>query len=153
MIDNDVGSVIELDLGAAAEYLADRPYVRLQAFADLLGWHGLRPYVFRIVLKERNEEIIQIGYWSGDQDFQLRLSECRQHTSSYSASVNAERHGVAHSGVHSFELYVDDPRLVGEAERLRPYLFRDNYLDPAWCANFAREYPELRNTGIALNNG
>jgi len=40
---------------------------------------------------------------------------------------------------------------LSEAERLACFLNRDNYLDPVWCSNFAREYPELRNTGIAPN--
>jgi hypothetical protein len=54
--------------------------------------------------------------------------------------------------MHEFTLYTNQEQLISEAERLACFLHRDNYLDPTWCINFAREYPELRNPGVAPND-
>ena len=147
-------SIIELGLNEAFRHIADRPYRRLREFAARLDWDELTPRVCRVegVSAPLPNDGIVIRYRAGEDDFYLNLVEKPWgNPSRYSAHVCATKYGIAYSGMHEFTLFTDPVQLISEAERLACFLNRDNYLDPVWCSIFAREYPELRNTGIAPN--
>jgi hypothetical protein len=147
--------LIELGLSEASRHLADRPFWRLQVFAARFNWHGLTPHVSRVdgASAPLPNDGIVIRYQAGEDDFCLNLVETPWgNPSRYTAHVRATRYGIACSGMHKFTLYTDEEQLISEAKRLACFLLRDNDLDPAWCINFAGEFPELRNAEAAPND-
>ena len=128
--------------------LATQPLARMQQFAELLGWRGLRLGHVRLCDDEAARadapDGMVIFYQTTDEKFNLQINtyphgQCRQHR----ATVKAERYGIRHVGWHEFELLDDPDKLRQEADRLRPWLDRRLFRDAKRRRQFKLAHPEL----------
>jgi len=126
--------------------LERQPLTKMQLFASLLGWNGLRLEHVRLPDKEQASTGVGvvIFYMTTDPKFNLQINtfphgQYRRHR----ATVNAERYSIIHVGWHDFELADDDQSLLVEAERLKPWLYRPQFKRRNWCRQFINAHPEL----------
>lgn len=126
------------------------PYWRLRWFASLLGWNGLRMNWITFTQAEAAKwdtvpvSRILVCYGTTDEEFRIQINEKPGgQTGHYQAMVGPFRYGIHAIGWFPFELFDDDRKLVDEAERLRPWLGRQQFRDPKLRAAFKARHPEL----------
>lgn len=131
------------------EIVAQQPYARMQYFASLLGWRGLRLLSIQLSKEEIRRctnipDGIVIVYDTCDLKFSLQINTYPHgQTRFHAATVKAERYGIFNIGWHPFELFDEDELLLAEAKRLQPILSRQLYKDRRWRWSFALQHPEL----------
>src|SRR5687768_5379528 len=82
-----------------------KPYRRLIAFADALGWHGLRMW------QNRDTATVATWYATTDRKCFLQINEHPiGNESTYAAAVYASRYGIC-TGWHRFTLSDQQPEL------------------------------------------
>ena len=127
------------------EVLSVQPFARMRRFAEQLGWRGLRLEYFRLWDDNECPEITQrvvIYYITTDEKFNLQINtQPHGQTRVHSAVVKAQRHGIIHTPWQDFELFEEDALLQGEVERLRPWLYRENFKNRAWRRRMEAEHP------------
>ncbi|HVX09843.1 MAG TPA: hypothetical protein VHC22_01455 [Pirellulales bacterium] len=107
-------------------------------FASLLNWNGLQLQWVRL-----DEEII-VSYVTTDIEFHIQINELRNHPGLHQATTGPFRYGIGpHVGWHRFELFDDDARLLAESQRLKPFLDRQQFRDPARRVLWKKAHPEL----------
>ncbi len=131
------------------EIVARQPLARMQYFASLLGWRGLRLFSHRIPAEAIVPEVnipdgIVIYYCTSDVKFSLQINaNPHGQTRFHSATVRADRYGILHTGWHPFELFDDEEPLIAEAQRLKSNLGRHLFRDRQWRWSLALQHPEL----------
>ena len=121
--------------------LERQPLLRMQRFAELLGWRGLQLDCIR---DPKVEGGVFISYMTSDWKFNLQINtQPHGQMRFHAATVKAERYRFSGLPFQSFELFDDEGCLQKEADRLRPLLARRNFKTPAWRRRFAAEHPKL----------
>lgn len=119
-------------------------------FASLLNWHGLELEWVRFsdedAVRYRGvpERRIQVYYVTTDQEFHIQINGL-DHPRLYQATVGPFRYGISQVkiGWHRFELFDDDTKLMAEAQRLKPFLDRQQFRDPARRAAWKKAHPQF----------
>ena len=128
--------------------LANQPSARMEFFAGLLGWRGLRLWKHLLsdddVSTANLKNPLVIWYETTDEKFNLQINQYPiGQTRTYQATVKAERYGIGSVGWHSFEMFEDDESLKREAARLRPWLERRQFKDRKLRMRFIAAHPEI----------
>jgi hypothetical protein len=130
------------------EVLAQQPKAKIEYFAGLLGWHGIR--LWKVLLSDDDirtaklKNALVICYETTDEKFNLQINPHPiGQTRTYRATVKAERYGIANVGWHDFELFDDEETLRREADRLRPWLERRQFKNPKLRREFIAAHPEI----------
>ena len=126
-----------------------KPIARMRWFASLLNWRGLQ--LERVVFTDEQiaewnvpQSGIVTYYMTPDLKFNLQINETPNGQSvTHQATIKADRYGIANIGWHPFTLNEENDSLRAEAERLRPWLERNNYKNRKWLRQFKRENPEM----------
>jgi hypothetical protein len=127
-----------------------KPFWHMRRFAAMLGWHGLRLEWVRFRDEDAARDVgmpeskILVYYLTTDREFSIQINELPPHDGRlHQATVGAFRYGITQLGWHPFELFGDAANLATEAERLRPFLDRQQFRDPLRRAAFKKTHPEL----------
>jgi hypothetical protein len=136
---------------AQRDIVVAKPYWRMCAFAAMLNWHGLRLEWIRFTEEEAAtwpnvpESRIVVHYVTTDQGFHIQINEVRDRPALYHATVGPFRYGIwqLSIGWHRFELFSNDADLAAEARRLKPFLDRQQFRNPARRAAWKKAHPEL----------
>jgi hypothetical protein len=127
-----------------------KPYWRMRWFASQLNWNGLQLEWVRLsdedVVRSSGvpESRILVYYVTTDQEFHIQINELPDHPRLHQATVGPFRYGIGpHVGWQRFELFDDDTNLIAEAQRLKPFLDRQQFRDPARRAAWRKAHPEL----------
>jgi len=118
------------------EILMTKPHARMRRFAELLNWRGLQmEWIIyareEIAWQSVPEPYVVTYYITSDVKFNLQINEKPDGQSlTHQATVKADRYGIRDVGWHPFTLFDNDKELLGEAERLRPWIDRRTYKDP-----------------------
>jgi len=130
--------------------ILSKPIWRMRRFAAMLGWNGLQLDWIRFTSEEaaRNNTIpkslVLAHYLTTEWEFHIQINELPSGQSRFhQASVAPNRYGFKHLGWHKFELFDDDDALTAEADRLRPWLDRQQFRNPKRRAIVKKEHPEL----------
>lgn len=135
-----------------------KPYWRMGWFASLLNWHALQLEWVNLsqIAATRGPDVpeskILVYYVTTDREFHLQINELPDHPKLYQATVGPFRYGIGLIGWHRFELCDDDADLIAEAQRLKPFLDRQQFRDPVKRAAWKKAHPEFvlkRRTGHA----
>ena len=116
---------------------------RLQQFAAMLGWRGLRElrHIVNDDEDRRSAGSLIRWYESGSRDrmfLQINESPC------YQAAVYAMRYRLC-TGWHAFTLYADARKQAIEAARLEGWLHRKWFTTIQCRREFRRRHPECCN--------
>lgn len=132
------------------ELVLAKPYWRMRTFASMLNWHGLRLEWIRF----RDEDAarsptvpacrILVYYVTTDQEFHIQINELPDQPDLYHATVGPFRYGISQIAIgwHRFELFSSDADLAIEARRLKPFLDRQQFRNPARRAAWKKAHPE-----------
>ncbi len=130
-----------------------KPYWRIRWFASILNWNGLRLEWIRLsdVDAERwpdgTESKIIVYYRTTDKHFHLQINELPDRPKLHQATIWPLRYGIGPADVavgwHRFDLFDDDDDLIAEAQRLKPFLDRQQLRDPARRAAWKKTHPEF----------
>ena len=126
-----------------------KPIGRMRWFASHLNWRALQ--LERIIFSQDEIEKWNVPdsgiityYMTPDLKFNLQINETPNGQScTHQATIKADRYGIGNIGWHPFTLHEDDASLLGEVERLRPWLERNQYKNRKWLRQFKSEHPEL----------
>lgn len=141
---------------AQRDIVLAKPYWRMRAFASMLNWHGLRLTWIRFTDEDAAawptvpESRILASYVTTDQEFHIQINELPDHPRLYNATVGPFRYGISQLAIgwHRFELFSSDAGLANEAQRLKPFLDRQQFRNPTRRAAWKRTHPEfLLKTG------
>lgn len=127
-----------------------KPYWRMRWFASLLSWNGLQLEWLRVIEAGAArrpgvaESEVLVYYATTDREFHIQINELPDRPTLHQATIGPLRYGIGpHVGWHRFELFDDDARLIAEAQRLKPFLDRQQFRDPARRAAWKKAHPEL----------
>ncbi|HJT32426.1 MAG TPA: hypothetical protein VJ783_10320 [Pirellulales bacterium] len=127
-----------------------KPYWRMRWFASLLNWNGLQLQWLRLsaadaaALPGVREPEIAVFYVTTDREFHIQINELPDRPTLHQATIGPFRYGIGpHVGWHRFELFDDDADLIAEAQRLKPFLDRQQFRDPARRAAWKKGHPDL----------
>lgn len=129
-----------------------KPYWRMRWFASLLNWHGLVLEWVRFGDEDARTSIgvsesrILVYYVTNDREFHIQINELPDGPNVYQATMGPFRYGIGCHfaiGWHRFELFENDAELVAEAQRLKPFLDRQQFRDPVRRAAWKKAHPEF----------
>jgi len=126
--------------------ILSKPIWRMRRFAAMLGWNGLQLEWIRLSPEEAASPNCSVVayYLTTDQKLRIQINEIPAGQSRFhQAIVVASRNGIGVFDWHKFELFDDDDSLAAEADRLRPWLDRQQFRNPKRRAIFKKEHPEL----------
>jgi hypothetical protein len=147
MIRGDLGRLTQ----EQRESVLAEPCWRIRRFASLLNWNGLELEWIRFNAEDSPhskgvpESRILVYYLTTDQEFHIQINVVPDHPKRYQATVGPFRYGISQIkiGWHRFELFDDDAKLTAEALRLKPFLDRQQFRDPARRAAWKKSHPEF----------
>jgi hypothetical protein len=132
------------------EIVLAKPFWRLRRFASLLGWNGLRLEWVRFRDEDSTRDLgvpdskILVHYVTTDWEFHIQINELPPYDGRlHQATVGPFRYGIRQLNWYPFEVFDGDAELVAEAERLHPFLDRQQFRDPRRRATFKKAHPEL----------
>lgn len=130
-----------------------KPYWRMRWFASMLNWEGLVVEWVRISDEDSLNSIgvpesrIDVYYVTNDREFHIQINELPDRSNLYQATMGPFRYGIGciHRAIgwHRFELFENDAHLIAEAQRLKPFLDRQQFRDPARRATWKKAHPEF----------
>lgn len=144
------GDVWRLNPRQRAIVLAE-PRWRMRWFASQLNWNGLNLEWVRFSDEDAlrgigvAESKIHIYYLTTNLRFSIQINKLHNHPRLYQASVGPERYGICQIDIdwHRFELFDDDAQLEAEARRLKPFLDRQLFRNPARRAAWKKTHGEF----------
>jgi hypothetical protein len=125
------------------------PCWRMRWFASLLNWNGVRLEWVRFRDEDARNSIgvpasrILLHYVTTDQEFHIQINALADCVRLYQATIGPFRYGISQVPWHRFELFDDDAKLVSEAQRLKPFLDRQQFRDPVRRAAWKKANPEF----------
>jgi hypothetical protein len=128
-----------------------KPYWRMRSFASMLNWRGLRLTWIRFTDDDAAawptvpESRILVSYVTTDQEFHIQINELPDQPNLYNAAVGPFRYGISQPAIgwHRFQLFGSETDLAIEARRLKPFLDRQQFRNPARRAAWKRAHPEF----------
>jgi hypothetical protein len=136
---------------AQRDIVLGKPYWRMRMFASMLNWHGLRLAWIRFTEEDAAtwasvpESRIVVYYATTDPEFHIQVNELSDRPALHNATVGPFRYGISQLAIgwHRFELFNSDADLAAEARRLKPYLDRQQFRNPARRAALKKAHPGL----------
>jgi hypothetical protein len=137
--------------------LQAQPLLRMQQFAELLGWRGLCLESHLIDAADFAAQgqdaapFLIVYFTTTEKNFHLQINPNPQgQTIDYTASVLATRFGLPLTAVgwHPFRLSDRDEELRQTAERLTPFLARRNFKDRNWRKQLLASEPAGKCDGM-----